>query len=306
MDPYRFYHALYWRFRTRVVKILTYFKPELLLYSFLAFFCSKNLSAQSYSGALIIQDSLSFPYYLKLDQNNLSGYSVSDIKGDTETFSLIDIRQSDGEKRFEIEESQVVYTRLSSVSYDDLCKIIFKTKLNSKSIDEEFQAIMSDQTPCGNGIVKLEDTKSLSAKLNKIKSKIENNKTLKTLTSESDRDTSIKKIEQLLQLSVSDYSTQIHVNPQDFFDFLFFKNSTKITLMFEEIILKNSVQIKNVNIKQSDNTIELVKISDTSRATLTFSTTDALSGNSFIVKINNELSLRFLFPDNFENATFVF
>lgn len=290
-----------------MVKILAYFKPELLLYSFLAFFCPKNLCAQSYSGALIIQDSLSFPYYLKLDQSSLSGYSVSDIKGETETFSLIDIsRQSDGEKRFEIEESQVVYTRLSSVSYDDLCKIIFKTKLNSKSIDEEFQATMSDQTPCGNGIVKLENTKSLSAKLNKIKSKIENNKTLKTLTSQSDRETSIKKIEQLLQLSVSDYSTQIHVNSQDFFDFIFFKNSTKITLVFEHIISENFAQIKNGNIKQNNNTIELVKTSDTDRATLTFSNTDALSGNSLFVKINNDLSLRFLFPDNFENATFVF
>jgi hypothetical protein len=155
-------------------------------------------------------------------------------------------------------------------------------------------------------MLKLENTKSLSAKLNKIKSKIENNKTLKTLTSESDRDTSIKKIEQLLQLSVSDYSTQIHVNSQDFFDFIFFKNRIKITLMFEHIISDNFVKIKNGNIKQSNNTIELVKTSDTSRATLTFSNKDALSGNSFIVKINNELSLRFLFPYNFENATFVF
>jgi hypothetical protein len=165
---------------------------------------------------------------------------------------------------------------------------------------------MSDQTPCGNGIVKLENTKSLSAKLNKIKSKIDNNKTLKTLTSQSDRETSIKKIEQLLQLSVSDYSTQIHVNSQDFFDFIFFKNRAKVTLMFEHIISENFVQIKNGNIKQSDNTIELVKTSDTSRATLTFSNTDALSGNSLFVKINSDLSLRFLFPDNFENATFVF
>lgn len=289
-----------------MVKILAYLKSELLFYSILAFFCSKNISAQSYSGALIIQDSLSFPYYLKLDQNSLSGYSVSDIKGDTETFSLVDISQYDGEKRFEIEESQVVYTRLNSASYDDFCKILFKTKLNSKSVDEEFEAIMSDQTPCGNGIVKLEDTKSLSAKLNKIKSKIKNNKALKTLTSESDRDTSIKKIEQLLQLSVSDYSTQIHVNSQDFFDFIFFKNSTKITLVFEYIISDKFVQIKNGNIKQNNNTIEIVKTSDTSRATLTFSNRVALAGNSFVVKINNNLSLRFLFPDNFENASFVF
>ena len=289
-----------------MVKILAYFKPELLLYSFLAFFCSKNIFAQSYSGALIIQDSLSFPYYLKLDQNSLSGYSVSDIQGDTETFSLIDISQSDGEKRVEIEENQVVYTRLNSVSYDDFCKIVFKTKLNSKSIDEEFEAIMSDQSPCGNGIVKLENSKSLSAKLNKIKAKIENNKTLKTLTSESDRDTSIKKIEQLLQLSVLDYSTQIRINPQDFFDFIFFKNSTKITLVFEHIISKDLVQIKNGNIKQNDNTIELIKTSGTSRATLTLSNEDSLVNNSFVVKINNELSLRFLFPDNFENASFVF
>lgn len=289
-----------------MVKILAYFKPELLLYSFLAFFCSKNIFAQSYSGALIIQDSLSFPYYLKLDQNSLSGYSVSDIQGDTETFSLIDISQSDGEKRVEIEENQLVYTRLNSVSYDDFCKIVFKTKLNSKSIDEEFEAIMSDQSPCGNGIVKLENSKSLSAKLNKIKAKIENNKTLKTLTSESDRDTSIKKIEQLLQLSVLDYSTQIRINPKDFFDFIFFKNSTKITLVFEHIISKDLVQIKNGNIKQNDNTVELIKTSGTSRATLTLSNEDALVNNSFVVKINNELSLRFLFPDNFENASFVF
>jgi len=221
-----------------VVKILAYFKPELLLYSFLAFFCSKNIFAQSYSGALIIQDSLSFPYYLKLDQNSLSGYSVSDIQGDTETFSLIDISQSDGEKRVEIEENQLVYTRLNSVSYDDFCKIVFKTKLNSKSIDEEFEAIMSDQSPCGNGIVKLENSKSLSAKLNKIKAKIENNKTLKTLTSESDRDTSIKKIEQLLQLSVLDYSTQIRINPKDFFDFIFFKNRTNISKIVQMYVYK--------------------------------------------------------------------
>ncbi|MDB2493479.1 hypothetical protein N9X15_04915 [Flavobacteriaceae bacterium] len=289
-----------------MVNHIKFFKPELLLYSFLAFFCSNNLSAQSYSGALIIQDSLSFPYYLKLDQNNVSGYSVSDMQGDTETFSLIDINQSVEEKRFEIEESQVVYTRLNATSYDGFCKIIFKTKLNSKSIDEEFEAMMSNQTPCGNGIVKLESTKSLTAKLNKIKSKIENNKALKTLTSERDRETSIKKIEQLLQLSVFDYSTQIRINPQDFFDFLFFKNSTKITLVFDNVISENFIQVKNLNINQINNTIELIKTSDTTRATLTFTNKDTLAGNSFVVKINDGLSLRFLFPDNFENATFVF
>ncbi len=288
---------------------MKYFKPEIIFYTFLAFFCSKILCAQSYSGALIVQDSLSFPYYIKLDQNGFSGYSVSDIQGSTETFSLIDINQFDNKMGVEIEESQLVYTRLNSASYDDFCKIIFKAKLNSKSINEEFKALASDQSPCGNGIVKLENTKSLSAKLKKIKSKIEKNRALKTLTSKSDRETSVKKIEQLIKLSVLDYSTQISMNSQDFFDFIFFNDYANITLIFENITLenwKNFIEVKNGLIIQNNNSLELVKTSDTSRSTIVFSNENLLAGKSFIIKINKNLSLRFLFPNSFENISFLF
>lgn len=264
---------------------------------------------QSFSGALIIQDSLSFPYYLKLDQQSFSGFSVSDINGDTETLSLVELNQSEGIKGFEIEESQVVYTKLKSTSYDDFCKIIFKMGLNSKSIDKEFIAMTSDKTSCGKGIVKLENVKKLSKKLNKIKTKIEDNKALKTLTNQSDRQISVKKIEQLLQLSVLDYSTQININPQDFFDFIFFKNDTRVTLVFEDKISenwKNFINMKNGTIKENGNSIELIKTQGNSRSEIIFSNEYSLTNNSFVVKINDELSLRFLFPDNFERATFVF
>tara|TARA_B100001057_G_scaffold279310_2_gene279698 strand:- start:79935 stop:80813 length:879 start_codon:yes stop_codon:yes gene_type:complete len=292
-----------------LVNIPKYYKPEIIFYCFLAFFCLNNLCAQSYSGALIIQDSLSFPYYIKLDQNGSSGYSVSDIQGSTETFSLIDINQSDNEMEVQIEESQLIYTRLNDTSYDDFCKIIFKTNLNSKSIYEEFKAITSNESNCGNGIVQLENTKSLSAKLKKIKSKIEKNRALKILTRESDRETSVKKIEQLLKLAVLDYSTQISINSQDFFDFIFFNNYTNITLIFENITLenwKNFIQVKNGLIVKNNNSLELVKTSDTSRSTIVFSNENLLAGRSFIIKINKNLSLRFLFPNNFENISFRF
>lgn len=292
-----------------MVNSTKYFKPEIIFYTFLAFFCSKNLCGQSYSGALIIQDSLSFPYYIKLDQNGFSGYSVSDIQGSTETFSLININQSGKEMRVEIEESQLVYTRLNLASYDDFCKIVFKAKLNSKSIDEEFKALTSNQSPCGNGVVKIENTKSLSAKLNKIKSKIEKNRALKTLTSKSDRETSVKKIEQLLKLSVLDYSTQININSQDFFDFIFFNNYANITLVFENLTLenwKNFIEIKNGLIVQNNNSLELVKTSTASRSTIVFYNEKLLAGKSFTIKINQNLSLRFLFPNNFENVSFLF
>lgn len=299
---------MYRRFRSRVVKLSTYVKPEILYYSFLAFFYSVCLSAQSYSGALIVQDSLSFPYYISFDQQNLSGYSVSDITGDTETLSLIIANLLDDKKYFEIEESQVIYTKLDSESYDDFCKILFKTKLDSKSIDTEFEAVMSDGSTCGNGLIKLEDTEKLTNKLKKIKSKIQKNAALKTLTSESDRNESVDKIKLLLQLSVSNYSNQIKLNPEDFFDFIYFKDRKNISFSFDKPLsdaLKTSISIKNSSLNQNENSFEIIKTPSSARASLSFNN-ENFSNTSFIIKINQKLYLRFLFPSNFKKATFIF
>lgn len=291
-----------------MVKLSTYVKPEILYYSFLAFFYSVSLSAQSYSGALIVQDSLSFPYYISFDQQNLSGYSVSDITGDTETLSLIIANLLDDKKYFEIEESQVIYTKLDSKSYDDFCKILFKTKLDSKSIDTEFEAVMSDGSTCGNGLIKLEDTEKLTNKLKKIKSKIQKNAALKTLTSESDRNESVDKIKLLLQLSVSNYSNQIKLNPEDFFDFIYFKDRKNISFSFDKPLsdaLKTSISVKNSSLNQNETSFEIIKTPSSARASLSFNN-ESFSNTSFIIKINQKLYLRFLFPSNFKKATFIF
>ena len=167
---------------------------------------------------------------------------------------------------------------------------------------------MSDGSTCGNGLIKLEDTEKLTNKLKKIKSKIQKNAALKTLTSESDRNESVDKIKLLLQLSVSNYSNQIKLNPEDFFDFIYFKDRKNISFSFDKPLsdaLKTSISVKNSSLNQNENSFEIIKTPSSARASLSFNNED-FSNTSFIIKINQKLYLRFLFPSNFKKATFIF
>lgn len=291
-----------------MVKLITFLKPEILLLYFLAFFYSSDLVSQSYSGALIVQDSLSFPYYLHSNNNYSAGYSVADINGATETLSLVKFSWLEQEEIHQIEEDKVVYTRLNPESYDDFCKILFRHNPNTKSIDTEFSAVLSDNTSCGSGLIKLEDTKKLRAKLQKVQSKIEKNKLLKSLTSQDDRQLSIEKINDLLKLSATNYATQITLKKKDYIDFLFFRNQQKVVLTFDRNIPQNIVEninVSNGKIKIKGNIITLTKSANSKSSSIQFQGAE-FNNYSFDIKINRYLNLRFVYPSEFTEASFIF
>lgn len=291
-----------------MVSLLTSIKPEKIIIIFLAFFYFSDLKAQSYSGALVIQDSLSFPYYLNLNLDRNTGYSVSDISGPTETLSLIKVRSLDNDKSYRIEEADVVYTKLKSEAYDDFCKILFKSKLNSSAIDTEFSAVLSDNTSCGMGLIKLETTKKLSEKLKKAQSKIENNKLLKSLTSQNDRTVSVEKINDLLQLAKENYINNIPLKPNDFIDFLHFRDKQKIVLTFNKDIPKhliNKIKANPGQLAVENNVVILTKYDPNNSLSIVFNDPE-FKNYSFDVAIDNSITLRFTFPAEFSEANFIF
>ena len=291
-----------------MVSLLTSIKPERVIIIFLAFFYFSDLKAQSYSGALVIQDSLSFPYYLNLNLDRNIGYSVSDISGPTETLSLIKVRSLDNEKSYRVEEANVIYTKLKPEAYDDFCKILFKSKFNSSNIDTEFSAVLSDNTSCGMGLIKLETTKKLSEKLKKAQSKIENNKLLKSLTSQNDRTVSVEKINDLLQLAKENYIKNIPLKRNDFIDFLHFRGIQKIVLTFNRDIpkhLTNKIKAPSGQVLVKNNVVIITKYNSYSSIPVLFNDPE-FKNYSFDVVINTSITLRFTFPTEFSEANFIF
>ena len=283
-------------------------KPERSLFTFLAFFYFLDLNAQSFSGALVIQDSLSFPYYLHLNSDRTAGYSVSDINGPTETLSLIKVKPLTKNKSYQVEEAEVVYTKLKPEDYDDFCKILFSSKFNSNSVDTEFSAVLSDNTSCGMGLIKLEETKKLSEKLTKAQSKIENNKLIKSLTTQDDRTISVERINELLKLATENYINSIPLKNNDFIDFLHFRDKQKIVLTFNQDIPKHLIpKIKAISsrVELKNNVVILTKYNSNNIVSVIFNDPE-FKNYSFDVEIDASIALRFNFPSKFSQANFIF
>ena len=289
-----------------VVKI-KHKKPEIIL--FLVFLCLINFSqAQSYSGVIQVSDSIVFPYYLKFPSSISKGYSVSDMHGSTETLSLISLKNP-GKGVISVEESLAIYTRTNSDDYDDFCKLFFDLKkkdIGSKSMEFDFEAKFNNNTQCAVGIISLEETTHLKNKLDNVKNKIANNKLLKSLTDQTDRDISVQKIENLETFSPDNFIDKIELKHEDSVSFLCLSDKQSIRLDFNISIKEVEQYLKFVTNARVLKTSQSISFERTSSSQIIVVDVTALASMDPIdFKLNTIENLELQFSVDLKVANFI-
>ena len=274
-----------------------HYKPEIFI--FLVFLCLINFSeSQSYSGVIQVSDSIMFPYYLKLPTKLLPVYSVSDMHGPTETLSLISIKD-DGNGLLNVEESFVIYTRTKSGEYDDFCKVFFDLKtqeLSSKSMEFNFEARLNTGLKCATGIINVEETTSLTKKLEKFKDKISKNKIIKSLINKSKREVSITKIIDLQKFSPYNFIEAIPLKLEDSINFLCLSEKTSVRLTFDMPIETLETYLNIVTqsrITKLSNSILVERRDPKETINIELTATDSASPIRFKMDTSKNLELQF-------------
>lgn len=156
-------------------KILLYF-CVLLLNSF----CFSQ-NTYDYVGGIKLNDSTVVSYKVSFVENKgkISGFSVTDLRGEHETRSNIFGEYYRDKRELNFRETGIVYTK-SPVSQDDFCFLNVTTKNfafgKTKSIKTNFVGLFSDNTKCIDGEIILNSIEKVEKRINKISDKINKSK----------------------------------------------------------------------------------------------------------------------------------
>ena len=211
----------------------------------------------SFSGLIKTSDSVVFPYEINITRigNSISGFSISDKGGASETKTSFEISRINKELLFK--EKHVIYTKANYNSFDDFCLVTFKINekkfFKSNKIKIEFKGVFSDESRCIDGSLNLISKSFINNKFSKANKKIERNKVLGKKFGDS-----IKIIKEKLNL----VREQLFKSEE-----VIFKKNNKLMLNINEpykILIKDySVQDGDeINMKINDNEVKKIYISE--------------------------------------------
>ena len=220
-------------------------KPGIFLI-FLVFVFNNSLAQTNYfSGVFTINDSLAIPYYLSFSSDLSEAYSVTDMFGNSETLTTVEVA-SEYSSTNVFKEKEIVYTKIKSESYDEFCKLNFRNS-NKNNIRTDYTATLDDGTFCGNGEIELIRVTKLKYRISKTIDKISSNKVVKISTSDDQRNETVNKLKDLTKYAIEDYASNINLLTNDFLDFQILKNFDRINIYFSEDLRENSNSIEVIN-----------------------------------------------------------
>lgn len=135
-----------------------------------------------YLGAIMLSDSLTISYKLELNENNgkVTGFSITDIGGKTETKSVVFGEYDKASKELSFRETQTIYTKTPLEEDYEFCYINTTLKNFSlgktKKVKSNFLGLFADNTPCINGELLLSLAEKVQERMDKFNKKISNMK----------------------------------------------------------------------------------------------------------------------------------
>lgn len=220
-------------------------KPGIFLI-FLVFVLNNSLAQTNYfSGVFTINDSLAIPYYLSFSSDLSEAYSVTDMFGNSETLTTVEVA-SEYSSTNVFKETEIVYTKIKSESYDEFCKLNFRNS-NKNNIRADYTATLDDGTFCGKGEIELIRVTKLKNRISNTIDKISSNKLVKISTSDDQRNETVNKLKDLTKYAIEDYASNINLLTNDFLDFQILKNFNKINIYFSEDLREKSNSIEVIN-----------------------------------------------------------
>ena len=160
----------------------------------------------------------------------------------------------------------------------------------------DFEAKFNNNTQCAVGIISLEETTNLKNKLEKVKNKIANNKVLKSLSDQSDRDISVQKIESLQKFSPDNFIDQIRLKHEDSIEFLCLSEEQSIRLNFNmpiEEVERHLKFVTNARILKTSNTIIFERMDSNEKIVVDVTALDSAELIDFKLNTIKNLELQF-------------
>ena len=152
---------------------------------FILVLISEILGAQineyKYLGTIILENNAPMSFSLDLIEKNglVSGYSITNHNNENETKSEIQGIYIKEDKSFQLQETQIIYTK-SEAPLNSFCYIRMnlkqKNRFTKKLLEGNFTGNFLDSSECGKGKVMLVEKSIIEKKIKKIEKKIEKNK----------------------------------------------------------------------------------------------------------------------------------
>jgi hypothetical protein len=169
---------------------------------------------------------LSYKIQFNVDKNNnLQGYSFTDLEGENETKSYIKGYYNKTNNSIQFKENDILFTK-SQFLPEEFCFVSFKGKFkgdtSKKTLDGKFVGIYDDKDTCAIGKIKLVGTKFVAKKVKKVYKKIKKIKKVDSIVKQELKpenylkkfsETKIKSGE---KVSVFMYSSKVDVDIWDY------------------------------------------------------------------------------------------
>ena len=131
-----------------------------------------------YLGSIILENNIPMSFSLDLFEKNgiVSGYSITNHGTKDETKSEIQGVYFKDDKSFQLQETQIIYTK-SEAPINSFCYIRMNLKLKNrftkKQLEGNFSGNFLDSSECANGKILLAEKSIIEKKIKKIEKKIE-------------------------------------------------------------------------------------------------------------------------------------
>ena len=139
---------------------------------------NSQINEHKYLGTIILENNKPMSFSLDLIEKNgiVSGYSITNHKTKDETKSEIQGVYFKDDKSFQLQETQIIYTK-SEAPINSFCYIRMNLKLKNrftkKQLEGNFLGNFLDSSECAKGKILLAEKSILEKKIKKIEKKIE-------------------------------------------------------------------------------------------------------------------------------------
>ncbi|MUP45336.1 hypothetical protein E0K83_06200 [Gramella sp. BOM4] len=124
---------------------------------------------------------ISYKIAFQIQNDSISGYSITDLGGKHETKSNLKGRYNEDSGEISFRESDIIYTK-SPIVEDDFCFVHFRGKVKDiydvEEIEGAFKGMYADGQSCLDGDIKMVSIEKIKKKAAKVDKKIQNFKKL--------------------------------------------------------------------------------------------------------------------------------
>ncbi|MEP1489501.1 MAG: hypothetical protein ABJK28_13855 [Algibacter sp.] len=261
----------------------------LFLFIFSLFNICLAQEKHEYVGGVKLNDSTIISYKINFVEKagKVSGYSITDLRGEHETQSNIFGEYDAKNKVLSFRETGIVYTK-SPISQDDFCFLNVTVKNfvfgKTKNFKSKFVGLFSDKTECINGEIMLNAIEKVEERMNKLVKKI--NKSKKVADSMKQKVNLLKVMDSLNMNILKKDQTLSVFTAADKIDLIIYdggkEDGDRVTILVNGKTLVNEYKANN-----SKKIISIDLVNDKTTIVINATNEGSISPNTIVVEIDD-------------------